>query len=222
MSSHESVKHLLDLVTIRERCHQVSKSQLQFWSVQDGALPAVALYILKLIKRDYGTNYNSIRPHGRWSHFLVQGVDRISPLLGGAWKDVDELEKTRRMIDLTLVSVLLDAGAGTVWKYTETCKDRQPTTIGRSEGLAIASLDMFTAGLFSSSANKFQVDAKGLAIVTSKQITAHLQVSESNPMPGAQGRADLLIRLSAVLGAPENAIYFGNEQRPGNLLGKFG
>jgi hypothetical protein len=47
---------------------------------------------------------------------------------------------------LFLVSVLLDAGAGNAWAYTENGGEK----FGRSEGLAIASLDMFLAGFFSS------------------------------------------------------------------------
>jgi hypothetical protein len=55
-------------------------------------------------------------------------------------------ERTRRLLDLFLVSVLLDAGAGTLWKFTT----KQGKKYGRSEGLAIASLDMFESGMFSS------------------------------------------------------------------------
>lgn len=58
----------------------------------------------------------------------------------------DEMEKTRRMIDLATISVLLDAGAGDNWKYI----DRRGIEVCRSEGLASASLDMFCDGLFSS------------------------------------------------------------------------
>ena len=35
------------------------------------------------------------------------------------WGNIDEKEKARRLIDLVLVSVLLDAGAGDSWKYKE-------------------------------------------------------------------------------------------------------
>jgi hypothetical protein len=62
---------------------------------------------------------------------------------------VDRVEQARRLIDLVLVSVLVDAGAGQVWKYTTEEGER----IGRSEGLALASFDMFLNGYFSSSAD---------------------------------------------------------------------
>lgn len=44
------------------------------------------------------------------------------------------------------MSVLLDAGAGNAWKYRE---KESGDIYSRSEGLAIASLDMFIAGMFS-------------------------------------------------------------------------
>jgi hypothetical protein len=56
-----------------------------------------------------------------------------------------------------MVSVLVDAGAGQKWSYTT----RQGEKVGRSEGLAIASLDMFLDGYFSSDASvKDRVDGK--------------------------------------------------------------
>ena len=44
------------------------------------------------------------------------------------------------MIDLFLVSVLLDAGAGTQWSYKSNENGR---VYRRSEGIAVASLEMF-------------------------------------------------------------------------------
>jgi len=216
-----SIAHLYDLATIRERCQAVAGSDLQYWSLNDSALPSVISYILGLIKRDYGSDYASIRPHGRWSHFLALNKDRITPLLS-QWKEagVEKLEVCRRMIDLTVVSVLLDAGAGVVWKYTE----KDGGSIGRSEGLAIASLDMFNSGLFSSDqANVHQVDAKKLKEVSSDSIVDAMQVGAGNEMPGAKGRADVLVRLASVLEDPDNKKYFarsGSSPRPGNLIGK--
>jgi len=60
---------------------------------------------------------------------------------------VNDKEKCKRLIDLFLVSVLLDAGAGNKWTYTE--PDGQ--IYSRSEGLAVATVHMFDQGLFSGS-----------------------------------------------------------------------
>lgn len=66
------------------------------------------------------------------------------------WKSTgtDDLELTRRLIDLFFVSVLLDAGAGDYWRFVEPDTDR---TYERSEGIAIASLHMFNALAFTGS-----------------------------------------------------------------------
>lgn len=70
-------------------------------------------------------------------------------LLIKGWEEggYDRVEITRRLIDLFFVAVLLDAGAGDVWKFTE---PGTGNAIGRSEGIAVAALYMFKAGSFSS------------------------------------------------------------------------
>jgi hypothetical protein len=59
----------------------------------------------------------------------------------------DRKEKTKRLIDLFLVSVLLDAGAGNDWTYRDEVSGK---SFGRSEGLGAASFNMFKEGFFSS------------------------------------------------------------------------
>ena len=129
-------------------------------------------------------------------------------------KTVDAQEKTRRLIDLFLVSVLLDAGAGTTWSY----KSKESGKVyKRSEGLAIASLEMFKAGYFSSDAQEpSQVDSLGLKRLSAQQLANGLQVSEHNPIAGLEGRAGLLSRLGDAL---KNSALFGAEGRPGHMLG---
>ncbi len=67
-------------------------------------------------------------------------------------------EQARRLFDLVVVSVLLDAGAGNAWKYKEPVTG---LTFSRSEGLGVASIHMFESGLFSSDPHQpYQVDGK--------------------------------------------------------------
>lgn len=128
---------------------------------------------------------------------------------------MDAKERTRRLLDLFLVSVLLDAGAGTRWSYTSRESSK---AFGRSEGLAVASLEMFKAGTFSSDPSQLcQVDRNGLARITVESLANGMQVSESNPMVGLEGRAELLIRLSKAL---SNHEMFGADGRPGNMIGE--
>lgn len=76
-----------------------------------------------------------------------------------SWKSegFDDLELTRRLIDLFFVSVLLDAGAGDDWRYTEPGTSQ---VYERSEGIAVASLYMFKSLSFTAekSANIPMVD----------------------------------------------------------------
>ena len=136
-------------------------------------------------------------------------------------------------MDLVVVSVLLDAGAGNTWKYTE---EQSGQTFSRSEGLAVASVHMFQSGLFSSDSQQpYRVDgrlslykirdlrfsynfqAKGLENITSEKTAIAMQVSESNPMVGIEGRTSLLFNLGKALKA--NSQFFGIDGRPGNIVG---
>ncbi len=129
--------------------------------------------------------------------------------------NVDPSEKCRRLLDLFLVSVLLDAGAGNSWSYKSKENGR---TYRRSEGLAIASLEMFKAGIFSSNKTQpHQVDGEGLRTLTVEVMAKGLQISEQNPIAGLEWRTGLLIRLADAL---NNHALFGADARPGNMLGK--
>ena len=79
---------------------------------------------------------------------------------------------------------------------------------------------MFKSGMFSGDpAEPHRVDATGLKNLTVEKLARGLQVSETNPMDGLEGRAGVLMRLVKAL--MSNSEYFGNEGRPGNLLGMF-
>ena len=128
---------------------------------------------------------------------------------------MDSQERCRRLLDLFLVSVLLDAGAGTRWQY----KSKESGKIyRRSEGLAVASIEMFKAGYFSNNAlEPCQVDTVGLRRLTVQKLATGLQVSDSNPIQGLEGRASLLTKLGEAL---KNSHLFGAEGRPGHMIGR--
>lgn len=101
------------------------------------------------------------------------GRTRVEPLID-VWKassnPPDTKEIARRLIDLSLVSVLLDAGAGNTWKYVET---QTGLEFSRSEGLGVASFHMFEEGFFSSNPeNPYQVDGK-LHLCDSHDLRTH-------------------------------------------------
>lgn len=105
--------------------------------------------LLISIQRDFGSDRRDQLPHhSRMHHFSAGNRDRLQPLLD-QWtqQGCDARETTRRVVDLLFVSVLLDAGAGDVWKYEE---PETGQTFVRSEGIAVASIRMFTSGMFQS------------------------------------------------------------------------
>ncbi|KAL5386368.1 hypothetical protein DPSP01_004096 [Paraphaeosphaeria sporulosa] len=209
--------YLRSIYAVRERTRLVlekaRKNQLKHFTVDMGKFQDTATYVVAIIKRDYAPDYASIPPHGRWQHFDVGGRPRVDQLMASWPSTVDNQERTRRLIDLFLVSVLLDAGAGTKWQY----RSKESGKIyRRSEGLAVASLEMFKAGIFSSNPNEpCQVDSAGLKKLDINVLARGLQVTEANVIDGLEGRAGLLMRLGDAL---QNQEVFGLEARPGNML----
>ncbi|KAF5379000.1 hypothetical protein D9757_009101 [Collybiopsis confluens] len=218
LSLESKASYLRTLPSIRERCSRVfelaKQGTLEYFDYHPDKEIDVTDFCLGIIKRDFGSDYHKIPPHGRWRHFDL-GRNRVEPLLS-KWTDVTPKEASKRLIDLFVVSVLLDAGAGKDWAYHE--KD-SGEKYSRSEGLAICSIHMFEDGLFSGVSDQtYQVDAAGLSKITVEAVVQHMQVSDSNPLVGLEGRTSLLRNLSDALRAsPE---LFGDDGRPGNMLGK--
>jgi hypothetical protein len=122
----------------------------------------------------------------------------------------------RAAFDLAIVSVLLDAGAGPQWHYEE---GRTGETYARSEGLAVASFDMFIGGVFSSRPeDPFRVDAQALAALTPDELAAGFQVGPNNPLVGVEGRTALLNRLGQLIAGAEDVFGRHDDPRPGGLF----
>ncbi|PPJ60342.1 hypothetical protein CBER1_10731 [Cercospora berteroae] len=211
------VAYLRSIYAVRERSKLVlekaKRNQLRHFNVDMSKFSDTAAYVVAIIKRDFDPDYSKIPPHGRWQHFDVGGRPRVDQLMQTWPSTVDNQERARRLIDLFLVSVLLDAGAGTKWQY----KSKESGKIyKRSEGLAVASLEMFKTGLFSSDENQpYQVDSDGLKKLTVENMAKGLQVTPDNPIDGLNGRTNLLIKLGDSL---LNREIFGLDARPGNML----
>lgn len=186
-------------VAIRERAGQVLKyvedGRSPWWSVDAGGLEAAVQATLAVTRRRFATPA-AIPFHSRWRHFEAGGHDRwavLAPRLAGLPKD----EIARRMMDLAVVSVLLDAGAGPAWSWRE---PETGETYARSEGLGVASFHMFANGAFSRDpkGDPLRVDAERLAALTPTDIAMAFQVKAHNPLTGLEGRAGLLRKLGGV------------------------
>ena len=158
--------------------------------------------------------WDTIPYHSRWRHFEAGGVDRLKQLDQLLGKRIDARQRARAHIDLVLVSVLLDAGAGPDWHYTEPASGGRFT---RSEGLAVASFHAFTSGLFSSNPDHpLQVDSAGLRGLVTDRLGDAFQVSDVNPLVGLAGRAVLLRRLGEAMS--EQPETFGDDGRPAGMF----
>ncbi len=117
------------------------------------------------------------------------------------------------LYELVIVSVFLDAGAGNNWRYQE----RQTGQVySRSEGLALASLNLYQSGALSANPQKpLRIDAQPLIAFNETQLNKAFQVSKTNPLEGVQGRVAILNRLGKVL--QKQSIYFENDERLGNF-----
>ena len=142
----DGVAYLQTTTAIRERCQNVLAAaragQSKWFTVNDAALATAAAEVANVTRQRYPTL--NIPYHSRWRHFEPGGVDRKA-LLDAALGNASPAEKARAHIDLAVVSVLLDAGAGAAWRYAEASTGQ---TFSRSEGLGIASFHAFMQGVF--------------------------------------------------------------------------
>ena len=185
---------------IRERCGHVfaaaEQDRLRHFALRLERLPDLARIVATVIRAAYPTL--EIPYHARWRHFAVGGRDRWAAL-ARRLRGADRAESARARFDLAVTSVLLDAGAGSAWRYREPASGE---LYRRSEGLAVASFDLFAAGAFSSSPDRpLRADAAGLEGMTADKLAAGFQVSAENELVGLAGRAELLRRLGSALRA---------------------
>jgi hypothetical protein len=206
---------LRSTATIRERCKNIQRAveegRSRHFTLNRSQLDEVARRVEHVTRQ----NYPSLRIpyHSRWRHFESGGVDRKATLdaqLAGR----DAAAQARARIDLTLVSVLLDAGAGPSWRYAEA---ESGQAFSRSEGLGVASFRAFMQGRFSSdAADPLRVDAEALRQIDAAELAQVFQLRSDNPLVGLDGRLALLQRLgSAMRSQPE---VFGADGRPGGLF----
>ena len=207
---------------IRTRCRQilaaVSAGDSHYFILEPSRLTVAADQVAAVTRRRYPDL--NVPYHSRWRHFEAGGIDRHSPLRRQLLEELagDQAAAARALVDLAVVSVLLDAGAGARWTYREADTGVE---LGRSEGLALASLDGFRAGAFSSSSREpLRVDAAGLQRLSEEDLARMFQVSGANPLVGLGGRTRLMNALGAALAA--DPARFGPLGRPGALIDSVG
>ncbi len=210
----DSVAWLLSPDAVRERAHallaEAERGVLAHFELRPERLGDAADLVAEVTRDAYPDL--DVPYHSRWRHFVVNGEDRWATLAADLeWADADEVARIR--FDLAVTSVLLDAGAGERWRY----RDAGGAELARSEGLAIASFDMFRHGIFSRypEFQPLRADAEALARRSAADLARGFQVTDDNPLVGLEGRAALLRRLGGALSKSPD--LFGAPGRVGNL-----
>src|SRR5580693_9169056 len=123
---------LLSAAAVRKsanRMMSVARSDaLEEWIVDLERLPATADLVARVVR----ARYPRLDPpvHARWRHFVFDGRDLWDEILK-AHRWADPKAAARAALDLVLISVLLDAGAGSDWRYHDAATG---LTAARSEG----------------------------------------------------------------------------------------
>jgi hypothetical protein len=215
VSPQTAARSLLNAAAVRERAHRMLAlgERLPNFRVDLGRLEETARLVIDTTRAAYPTF--DIPFHSRWRHFDIDGFDY--------WGEIDQAmawpsasERARTAFDLVIVSVLLDAGAGSAWKF------RYPVSgedVSRSEGLALASLVMFRNCEFSKwPSYPLRVDAEMLEQISEAKLIEGFQVTDENPLAGLAGRVDLLRRLGHAIAAAPEVFARNDTPRPGGLF----
>jgi hypothetical protein len=120
-AARDPLAPLYQPATVRLRCAAITRAvedgRSGWFTVDRSRLEDVAARVAALTRERFPDL--NVPLHSRWRHFEAGGVDRkaeLDLLLAGR----DAAAAARARIDLVVVSVLLDAGAGAPWRYRET------------------------------------------------------------------------------------------------------
>lgn len=214
ISTDQVIDQMRDLRMIRKQCIRILElskdNKLQHLHVNEKRIPNTVKYVIECIDKYHPLK--KIPMHSRFRHFEDHEIKKLTD----SWSNINisKKESVKRLIDLATISVLIDAGTGSNWKYIKPNGEQK----NRSEGLAAASYQMFISGIFSSDhAIKTRVNSIALKRLNIRDLQLALQVSNTNNIVGLQGRVELLNRLGKALESfPE---FFGHEvARPGNIV----
>ena len=208
---------LLNADAVRSRAHQMLRlglnDQLSHFRVDLGHLDRAVARVLTITREAYPAL--DVPFHSRWRHFVSGNVDRWAAI-SDARRWSDRQERARAEFDLAIVSVFLDAGAGPTWRYLDPVTGMR---VGRSEGLALASLDMFARGAFSARQGEpLRVDGAALSQISIADLREGFQITDDNPLVGIDGRVELLRRLGTLVSANANIFARNDAPRPGGFF----
>ena len=200
-----AIRELWTVEAVRERANELlglaERGALEHFSVDEARLDSAAELVAEVTRERHPDL--RVPLHSRWRHF--EGPDEASrweTIAGDA--GLAGVDRARSAVELAVVSVLLDAGAGSNWRYRDELTGKE---IGRSEGLAIATFDLYRRGTLSSDpARPLRADAGGLGRIDRTAFARAFQLGDDNSLLGAGGRVRCLHAVGrAVATRPEFA-----------------
>ncbi len=195
-SRNGSLEYLASPTAVRDCANRIADLTRRgggTFELDESRLDEVAEHVIDSINRRY-PDYD-VPFHSRWRHFDVEGTDGLQRL-NDATAERSAVERARIGLDLIIPSVLVDAGAGADWRF----RTSSGALLSRSEGLAIASLEMFLSGVFSAdSSQPLRTDAEALATLDVADFAQHMQSTEDNPLIGVENRLRLLQQLGRLI-----------------------
>ncbi len=192
-------KYLATARAVRDRAQALyelaERGDLANFSVDETRLAPLAEYVVGVTRAAY-PDVRAIPSHTRFRHFDVGGIDRVARL-DARLAGLPPSDQLCAKFELAITSVLLDAGAGERWAY----RDASGHTHTRSEGLAVASYDLFVGGALSDDPARatYRADAATLTRLGADDLGRAFQVRADNPLVGLEGRASILRRLGEVI-----------------------
>jgi Protein of unknown function (DUF1688) len=211
-------RSLLSAAAVRNASRRILalalEGALEDWAVDRARLPSTLELVAKVVRDRYPTLQPPV--HARWRHFVFGGRDLWSDIVcSRRWES--PAAAARAAFDLAVTSVLLDAGAGSGWRYRDSGIDG--LVAARSEGLALASLRWFERGGFSDDPrDPLRADASALCRLDGQAIDRAFQSTSDNPLQGAHGRAALLNRLGRAVQERPDLFASADTPRPGGLF----
>ena len=197
MTSASEASALLSADAVRARCAIVSEAvkhvERPDFSLVSDRLDQVVRRVVDVTRRRYPDL--AVPYHSRWRHFSVGGVDRAALVAPG----VDAGETARARIDLAIVSVLLDAGAGSHWRYRE-AETGQPCPAPKA--LPWRAFALCKPACFPPIPRPLGVPMpRCWREITPEDLARAFQHAPGNELVGVEGRALLLRRLGQVCAA---------------------
>ena len=194
----------------------VKENKGLYFTLSEDKLEPLCDYVIQVMKENYPDL--QIPFHSRWRHFRGPHGDCLTDM-EQTYEGLPESVKGRRMMEVVVVSVLLDAGAGSSWHYLD---PQSQKTLRRSEGLAFASWELIKQGVLCATGNQPKVDALGLQNLREEDFCRVFQVTKENPLTGVKARLHILRQLGQVVSSHSEVFGSGSPLELGALYDYFG